>query len=110
MPKTRTCAALDLFPLLLQLGGKILRPGSGLVARSGLGTLNHTLLSLEALAARGLRPRALFLVGEAHKSNRATLARARGVTRVFEVPTFSLVEESKLDAWIASNDLGFLFT
>jgi 8-amino-7-oxononanoate synthase len=81
-----------------------------LVARSGLGTLNHTLLSLEALAARGLRPRALFLVGEAHKSNRATLARARGVTRVFEVPTFSLVEESKLDAWIASNDLGFLFT
>src|SRR5690606_28547295 len=41
-----------------------------LVARSGLGTLNHTLLTLEALRARGLEPRALFLVGPPHPSNR----------------------------------------
>jgi dethiobiotin synthetase len=33
-----------------------------LVARAGLGTINHTLLSLEALDRRDLRPRAIVLI------------------------------------------------
>jgi 8-amino-7-oxononanoate synthase len=44
-----------------------------LVARSGLGTLNHTRLALEALARRGLAPRLLLLVGEPHPANLETL-------------------------------------
>ena len=75
-----------------------------LVARSGLGTLNHTLLSLEALRARHLEPRALFLVGEPHASNRATLAELGGVP-IFEVPPLAPLSNATLDGWLARNDL-----
>jgi len=41
-----------------------------LVARSGLGTLNHTLLSIEALRARAIRPIGVVLNGSEHADNR----------------------------------------
>jgi dethiobiotin synthase len=81
------------------------RPALVLVAHSGLGTLNHTLLSLEALRHRHLEPRALFLVGPPHASNRATLAARAGVARLFEVPRFEPLEPAALDAWLDANDL-----
>ncbi|MEX0646515.1 MAG: dethiobiotin synthase [Balneolaceae bacterium] len=40
-----------------------------LVARSGLGTLNHTLLSIEALRSRGIELWAVVLNGERNTSN-----------------------------------------
>ena len=44
-----------------------------LVARSGLGTLNHTLLSLEALRNRQIRVLGIILNGPPHADNPATL-------------------------------------
>ena len=44
-----------------------------LVARSGLGTLNHTLLSIEALENRNIKVATLILNGEKHKENYNTL-------------------------------------
>ncbi|MEM7248006.1 MAG: dethiobiotin synthase [Acidobacteriota bacterium] len=72
-----------------------------LVARSGLGTLNHSSLTLEALRARGLEPRALFLVGPHHVSNHATLRDRAGVPAVFELPPLPEVSAEHLDAWLA---------
>ncbi len=80
-----------------------------LVARSGLGTLNHTLLSLEALRARHLEPRALFLVGPPHASNRATLEAHGHVVRILEVPTFDTLDPAALDRWLEANPLDELF-
>ncbi|MAB79359.1 MAG: dethiobiotin synthase [Planctomycetes bacterium] len=80
-----------------------------LVARSELGTLNHTLLSLEALRARHLEPRALFLVGEPHASNRQTLDRIAHVPYIFEVPPFTPLDQSALEAWCQDHDLEALF-
>ncbi len=77
-----------------------------LVARAGLGTLNHTLLTLEALRARHLEPRALFLVGEPQLSNRETLERVAGVRRIVELPTLEPLATAALDAWLEENDLG----
>ena len=87
-----------------------LRPRLVLVARSGLGTLNHTLLSLEALRARRLEPEALLLVGPHHRSNRDTLREQGRVERVLEVPPFEPLGEDSLDGWIDSHltDLSFL--
>ncbi|MCK6447264.1 MAG: dethiobiotin synthase [Planctomycetes bacterium] len=85
------------------------RPALVLVARSGLGTLNHTLLSLEALRARGLEPRALFLVGDEHPSNRETLRALGKVALLFEVPRFEPLSTATLELWLARNDLGPLF-
>jgi 8-amino-7-oxononanoate synthase len=76
-----------------------------LVARSGLGTLNHTQLTLEALRRRHLEPRALFLVGEPHSSNAATLRVLAHVEHVYEVPQFRRLDTEALDAWLAQNDL-----
>jgi dethiobiotin synthase len=80
-----------------------------LVARAGLGTLNHTLLTLEALRARHLEPRALFLVGAPHPSNRATLARVAGVPQVFELPPLEPLEPAALAGWLDAHDLAPLF-
>jgi len=44
-----------------------------LVARSGLGTLNHTLLSLEAMEKRNIQVTTLILNGERHEKNYGTL-------------------------------------
>lgn len=76
-----------------------------LVARSGLGTLNHTQLTLEALRRRHLEPSALFLVGEPHPSNAATLRTLSHVEHVYEVPQFRTLDTEALDAWLAQNDL-----
>jgi 8-amino-7-oxononanoate synthase len=78
------------------------------VARAGLGTLNHTLLTLEALRSRRLEPRALFLVGEPHPANVATLRSVADV-EVFEVPWFTPPCASSFDNWLAANDVATVF-
>jgi dethiobiotin synthetase len=45
-----------------------------LVARTGLGTINHTLLSLEALWARDIPVHGIAFVGEANEDNMKTIA------------------------------------
>ncbi len=84
------------------------RAGVVLVARSGLGTLNHTLLTLEALSARSLEVRAVFLVGERHAANAATL-RDRTSLPLFELEKLQPLDARALDAWIGRNDLADLF-
>lgn len=93
----------DQADLLRRLGAPVV-----LVARSGLGTLNHTLLSLEALAARRLRPVALFLVGPPHPENVRTLSGRHPDLPLFEVPQFRAVDAPALDLWLAAHDLAWL--
>lgn len=57
-----------------------------LVARSGLGTLNHTLLSLEALRHRRIPVLGLVLNGAPHPDNPRTLAALGGVPVLAELP------------------------
>ncbi|MFK5955567.1 MAG: dethiobiotin synthase [Planctomycetota bacterium] len=71
-----------------------------LVARSGLGTLNHTLLTVEALAARHISLRALFLVGQPHPQNRASLEQRLPNLPIFEVPWFKDLQTEHLDFWL----------
>jgi len=57
-----------------------------LVARSRLGTINHTLLTLEALRARGIRLAAVILSGERNPGNRAAILRFGKVPAILELP------------------------
>lgn len=75
-----------------------------LVARSGLGTLNHTLLTLEALSTRNLRPLALILVGPVHDSNRKTLSQ-RAPCPTFELPTLTPLSRDTLRSWAQASGL-----
>lgn len=74
-----------------------------LVARSGLGTLNHTLLSLDALRQRSIPVLGLVLNGPLHPDNPRTLA-ALGETAVLaELPPLDPLEASGLQRlWLAS--------
>ncbi len=80
-----------------------------LVARSGLGTLNHTLLSFEALRRRNLEPRALFLVGPPHEANRVALERLIKPRRIFEVPLLEELSPARLAEWTQAHDALELF-
>lgn len=66
-----------------------------LVARSSLGTLNHTLLSLEALRDRGIEVFAVVLNGEKHPSNKETIERF-GDVPVFEIETLHEIHSESL--------------
>ncbi|MGD0491495.1 MAG: dethiobiotin synthase [Steroidobacteraceae bacterium] len=57
-----------------------------LCARTALGTLNHTLLSLEALQRRGIPVIGIALIGDAHVDNERTLAAMGGVPVLGRLP------------------------
>ncbi len=57
-----------------------------LVARTTLGTINHTLLSLEALRRRGIAVRGVVLVGPPNAGNRDAIAAHGAVEILAEMP------------------------
>ena len=74
-----------------------------LVARSGLGTLNHTLLSLEALRQRSIPVLGLVLNGPLHPDNPRTLEAFGGVPVLAQLPPLEPLTASALQTqWHAS--------
>jgi dethiobiotin synthetase len=67
-----------------------------LVARSGLGTLNHTLLTLEALRRRQLTVLGLVLNGPPHPDNPRTLAELGAVPVLAELPPLEPLDREAL--------------
>ena len=67
-----------------------------LVARSGLGTLNHSLLSLEALRRRDLHVLGLVLVGKPHPYNKKTLEAWGKIKVLWEVKWKATLSEKKI--------------
>lgn len=57
-----------------------------LVARSRLGTINHTVLTLEALRARGIEPCGVILAGEPNADNREAIERFGRCRVIGELP------------------------
>jgi len=67
-----------------------------LVARTGLGTLNHTLLSLEALKNRNLDVLGIVLNGPPHKDNPKTLEQFGDTKILASLPVFNEVNAKVL--------------
>ncbi|ABM76427.1 putative Dethiobiotin synthase [Prochlorococcus marinus str. NATL1A] len=67
-----------------------------LVARTGLGTLNHTLLSLEALKNRNLDVLGIVLNGPPHKDNPKTLEQFGDTKILASLPIFDEVNAKVL--------------
>ena len=80
-----------------------------LVARSGLGTLNHTLLSLEALRHRGLPVLGLIINGPHHPDNPGTLEQFGGVPVLAQLPPLEPLNASSLAQQWQRLDLGSKF-
>ena len=75
-----------------------------LVARSGLGTLNHTLLTLEALRHRSIPVLGLVLNGPLHPDNPRTLAELGGVPVLAQLPRLEPLSAAALqEQWLQSD-------
>jgi dethiobiotin synthetase len=69
-----------------------------LVARSTLGTINHTLLSLEAIRRRGLPLAGVVISGPETPHNRAAIERFGKVEVIAEIPQLETVNRDTLKA------------
>lgn len=67
-----------------------------LVARTTLGTINHSLLSIEALRARGVAIRGIAFIGPAIEDSEATIARLGGVRRLGRLPWLDPLDRDTL--------------
>ncbi len=66
------------------------------VARSGLGTLNHSLLTLETLKSRGLEVAGLILSGEPHPLNKKDLQNWSEVPILLEIPHLQQITKQEI--------------
>lgn len=72
------------------------------VARSGLGTINHTLLTLEVLRARSLRLAGVVMVGEPNEENRRAIEQYGRLAVVGEMPLLADLSAAALSQWAMS--------
>ena len=67
-------------------------------ARSGLGTINHTLLTVEALRARRLTVAGVLMVGDANEHNRAAIESRGTVAVLGQLPCLEPLTPDRLRA------------
>ena len=67
-----------------------------LVARSGLGTINHTLLTVNELKKRNLPLRGIILNGEKNQSNKEAVEKYSGVSVVSELEPIKTLDKKTL--------------
>lgn len=95
VPVTRGLLAADLFaswalPVVL-------------VARTALGTISHSLLTIEALRARGLAIAGIAFVGDAAEDSEATIAAIGAVRRLGRLPWLDPLDADSLRAAFAAH-------
>ena len=75
-------------------------------ARTALGTINHSLLTIEALRARGVPIHGLAFLGDAVEDSEAIISEISGVRRLGRLPIIDpLNSETLADAFAANFDL-----
>ena len=68
-----------------------------IVCRSSLGTLNHTLLTVEALKKRNIKILGLIINGEKHLDNPKTLREFSKLPIIAEFPRLNNIDKNNLD-------------
>lgn len=94
VPVTRTTLYADLFarwqiPVVI-------------CARTALGTINHSLLTIEALRARGVPIHGIAFIGDAVEDSEATIAEISGVRRLGRLPIVDPLTPRNLAAAFAA--------
>ncbi|MEO1082793.1 MAG: dethiobiotin synthase, partial [Acidobacteriota bacterium] len=76
------------------------------VSRSALGTINHTLLTLEALRARGVEVAGVVFTGAANPENSEAIRRFGQVEILGHLPILDPLDRTALEDWSRRFDLG----
>ncbi len=74
-----------------------------LCCRTGLGTINHTLLSLDAIWARGIPLKGLVFIGEDNPDNIRTIAEFSKVKVLGQMPHLDHLDDASLRLMFANN-------
>ncbi len=74
-----------------------------LCARTGLGTINHTLLSLEALWSRDIPIKGLVFIGEDNMDNIRTIAEFSKVRVLGHLPRIDYIDDTSLQLAFGNN-------
>ena len=74
-----------------------------IAARSGLGTINHTLLTVEALRNRSLKIFGVVMNGEPNAENREVIEHFGAVKVLAQMPKFEVLTNENLDFWATEN-------
>ena len=74
-----------------------------LVARTELGTINHTLLSIEALRARGITLAGVVFVGEGNLESERVICAISGARRLGRLPLLNPLNAETLNAALAES-------
>ena len=74
-----------------------------LCARTGLGTINHSLLSIEALRSRGARLAGIAFIGDPHAENERIVPELAGVPSLGRLPHLDRLDPASLAAAFAAN-------
>ena len=72
------------------------------VAKTTLGTINHTLLTIEALRRRALCVAGVVMVGDRNAENRSAIERYGSVVVLGEMPRFDPLTPERLAQWAAT--------
>jgi len=80
--------------LMIRLGLPVV-----VVAKTTLGTINHTLLTVEALRRRALCVAGVVMVGDRNAENRAAIERYGDVVVLGEMPYFDPLDAEQLAQW-----------
>jgi dethiobiotin synthase len=70
-----------------------------IAARSTLGTINHTLMTIETLRRRMLRVAGVVMVGEPNDENRLAIERHGAAEVIAEMPRFDPLTPEALEGW-----------
>jgi dethiobiotin synthetase len=76
-----------------------LKLGVLVVARSTLGTINHTLMTLEALRRRTLPVAGVVMVGDPNPANRESIEQFGNIAVVAEMPIFQTLTDVEIATW-----------
>lgn len=82
---------------------KILDLNVIVAARSGLGTINHTLLTVEALRNRGLKILGIVMNGAPNEENQKAIEHFGQVKVLAQMPSFENLTSENLSAWSKGN-------
>jgi dethiobiotin synthase len=74
-----------------------------IVSRGKLGTINHTLLSIEALRRRDIPIQGVVFSGELNPDNQAAIEKWGNVKTLFHLPNFSSVTPAVMQDWAVQN-------
>ena len=74
-----------------------------MIARTGLGTINHSLLTIEALRSRGISIHGMAFVGAAEEDSENTICAIGGVRRLGRLPMLESLDADSLALAFSDN-------